>query len=222
MAAWFTLGRLSRMLPLLSITSPMLTGISSRLKTESFCSILSSRTRKLSCFRPSANRPRSSNTVVCSTTRLTSTRILESCPLLAPGGGGTLGVVGICAIAPRHNTSVENASRGTKYGRERTDCLVARGVVASLRVYVERRQPLGCAQLDLDFSPPRIMCLIAWPISQDILVSQLHADFRCDVRKLIQVLDREYAAARHFRDFPQQRRTIEFFRRTIAIPKRVK
>src|ERR1700686_4594753 len=185
------------MLPLLSITSPMLTGISSRLKTESFCSTLSSRTRKLSCFSPSAKRPRSSSTVVCSTTRLTSTRILDSCPPPASGGGGgALGGVGICASAPTHTTSAKNANKARKCGGEVNGFLVARGVVASLRVYVERRKPLGCAQLDLNFSPARIMCLIAWPISQDILVSQLHADFRCDVRKLIQVLDREYTAAR--------------------------
>src|SRR5579864_2614781 len=211
------------MLPLLSITRPMLTGISSRLKTESFCSILSSRTRKLSCFNPSAKRPRSSSTVVCSTTRFTSTRILESCPLVAPGGGGgTLGAVGICASAAAQKRTAENATNVRAPGSTQGKLLVAWRVVTSLRVHVERRKPFRRAQLDLDFSPARIMCLIARPISQDILVSQLHANFRCNVRKLVQVLDREYPAARHFRDFAQQRRTVELFRRTIAVTKRIK
>src|SRR6266446_237942 len=226
MAAWFTRGRLSRMLPLLSITKPMLTGMSSRLKTESFCSTLSSSTRKLSCFRPSAKRPRSSITVVCSTTRLTSTRILESWPTLGwpGGGGGALGTAGICASAtPRPKRRVKETTRVRKAWRDERDARsVAGSVVARFRVHVEGRKPLGRAELDLDLSPARVMRLIAWTISQDILVSQLHADFRCNVRKFVQILDRENAAARHFRNFAQQRRTVEFFRRTIAVTKRVK
>src|SRR6266446_4412053 len=226
MAAWFTRGRLSRMLPLLSITKPMLTGTSSRLKTESFCSTLSSKTRKLSCFKPSANRPRSSITVVCSTTRLTSTRILESWPEVAcpGGGGGAPGTDGICASAiPTPKSAANETSRARKPRRKDTDAgSVAWSVVARLRVHVEGRKPLGRTQLDLDFSPARVMRLIAWPISQDILISQLHADFRCNVRKFVQILDRENAAARHLRNFAQQRRTVEFFRSTIAVTKRVK
>ena len=47
-AAAFTCARFSRMLPLLSITRPIVTGTSCCVKTEIFCSILSSKTRKLS------------------------------------------------------------------------------------------------------------------------------------------------------------------------------
>src|SRR6202020_2692296 len=166
------------MLPLLSITSPMLTGISSRLKTDSFCSTLSSRTRKFSSFNPSTNRLRSSSTVVCNTTRFTSTRILGSVGACWPGGSGCeLGTEGICESAGKPDSASAHTATIKDVGSEkRAAASVTRRVVASLRVNVERREPLGCAQLDLDFSPACVMCLIAWPISQDILITQLHAD----------------------------------------------
>src|SRR6266704_3304716 len=73
-------------------------GTSSRLKTDSFCSTLSSKTRKFSDLRPSAKRWRSSRTVVCKTTRFTSTLILEPCLAALgswPGGGGAGVGIGI-------------------------------------------------------------------------------------------------------------------------------
>ena len=76
MAAAFTCGRLARMLPLLSTTRPKLTGTSSCLKTESFCSTLSSKTLKFSSFRPGTNALRSFSTEACRTTRLTCVLIL--------------------------------------------------------------------------------------------------------------------------------------------------
>src|SRR5690348_11539244 len=195
MAAAFTRGRLSRMLPLLSITSPMLTGMSSRLKTESFCSTLSSKTRKLSCFRPSANFPRSSITVVCSTTRLTSTRILLSWLDGWFGGGGCAGAVGSCAAdgATLHRRT-HTTTKAKRTGVNLRAALMAWGVIASLRVNVERRKPFWRAQLDLDLSPARIVCFVTWAISEDILISQLHADFRRDIRQFVQILDGENAA----------------------------
>ena len=55
--------------------------------------------------------------------------------------------------------------------------LVAGGVVAGLGVDVEGRESLGGAKLDFDFAPARVMNFVTRPISQNILVSQLHADF---------------------------------------------
>src|SRR5216684_4592295 len=186
MAASLTRGRLSRMLPLLSMTSPMLTGTSSRLKTESFCSTLSSKTRKFSGLRPSANRWRSSTTVVCKTTKLTSTLMLEPClPELAswPGGGGGAGLeTGSWAKAGPAKT-VAAQTRQTKRERARMKKLrrwknsVAGGVIASLGIDAERRKPLGRAQLDLELAPASVVSLVAWSIAEDILISQLHADF---------------------------------------------
>src|SRR3981081_3374110 len=100
---------------------------------------------------------------------------------------------------PTPKRRANETSRAKKPWREERDAeSVAGSVVASLRVDVERRKPLGRTQLDLDFSPARIMRLIAWPISQDILVSQLHADFRRNIRKLIKVLNSKDAATGHF------------------------
>src|ERR1700730_10998980 len=220
------------MLPLLSMTSPMLTGTSSRLNTASFCSTLSSRTRKLSCFNPSANRPRSSSTVVCNTTRLTSTLMLCPCPLLAvcPGGAGCAFGIGICAndASPNAHTSIaaKNAKRNCRGECFVKRCvakkLVARRVVSRLGIHTKRRQPLRRAPFNLNLPPARSVCFVAWPLSDDILVSQLHADFCRDVRKLVEFLDREDSPASHLRNFPKERRTVQFFRCAIAISERVK
>src|SRR5262245_36389323 len=179
--------------PLLSITRPMLTGTSSRLKTESFCSALSSNTRKFSSFRPSTNFPRSSSTVVCSTTRFTSTLMLPPCWLDWPGGAG-------CACGKLSGLScartVEDAK--SKNARERAgsrNCtplkgrLVAGSVIAGFGEYIEGRQALGSAQLDLDLAPARVMNLVARMVSQNILVTQLHANLGGDVREILKPLD---------------------------------
>src|SRR5579864_1661855 len=179
MAASFTRGRLSRMLPLLSMTNPMLTGMSSRLKTESFCSALSSKTRKFSSLRPSAKRPRSSRTVVWRTTRLTSTLMLEPWPPVGAWFGGGGGAVGIWAYEVRGISATPQIS--SKKAAERTilrrDNLMTGRVVARLGIDRERREASGCAQFDFDFAPARVVSSVAWVISNDILVSQLHADF---------------------------------------------
>src|SRR5450432_2668746 len=99
---------------------------------------------------------------------------------------------------------------------------IARRVVSRLGINAERRQSLRRAQLNLNFSPSRVVCFVAWPVSDDILVSQLHADFRRDVRKLVEFLDGEYSSSRHLRNLTQERRAVEFFRRAGAISKRVK
>src|SRR4029077_1795276 len=171
-----------RMLPLLSMTNPMLTGTSSRLKTESFCSTLSSKTRKFSGLRPSAKRWRSSITVVCKTTRSTLKVNFEPCwPALGswPGGGGAELGTGTWAKAAEAKTAVaqiirHKARREGKTGRKNS---VAGGVVAGLGIDAERRQSLGRAQFDFELAPARVVGLVAWSIAEDILVSQLHADF---------------------------------------------
>src|SRR4029077_20427078 len=75
-----------------------------------------------------------------------------------------------------------------------------------------RRKPAGSAQLDFDFAPARVVGPVAWSIAEDILVSQLHADFGGDIRQLFNLFHVENAAAGHFRYFIEKRGTIEFFR----------
>src|SRR5262249_51999187 len=208
------------MLPLLSMTSPMLTGKSSRRKTETFCSTLSSNTRKFSAFNPSANRWRSSRTVVCSTTRLTL--VMMRAPswlalVFCPGGGG--GVTGICenvGVAKRSAPAETIAARAARARGRRRKFLVAGGVISRLGKDGERRQSSGRANLDFELSPSRVVYLVAWSIAENILVSQLHADFCGDIRKVFQSFDIEYPPARHFCYFREKRRAVEFLRRSVT------
>src|SRR5229473_3322232 len=184
-AAVFTRSRLSRMLPLLSITSPTLTGMSSRLNRASFCSTLSSRTRKLSsCFCAGG--------AVC-------------CP-------GSCGGAGCCAWAPLPVHTPASASRMREVKRETRFSLVAGGIVARLGVHVEGGQSPGRAQLDLDLPPAGIALMIACLISQNILIAQLHSDFRRRIGQVVQVLHRENPPAGQLRQFAQQRMPVQFFR----------
>src|SRR5271165_6399022 len=229
------------MLPLLSMTRPMLTGMSSRLKTESFCCALSSKTRKFSSLRPSAKRPRSSRTVVCRTTKFTLTEIGAPGPEFCPGGGGGGGVAGngFCAKAAVANTQTADATSSDGVSRRRMLApetkdaglktratkalrLVAGCVVAGLVVYRERWQAAGGAELDFNLAPARVVRFVAWMISQDILISQLHADLGSDVRQIFQLFHRENAPTGQFRDFAEQGRPVALFQRAIAIADRIK
>src|SRR5208337_748583 len=147
--------------------------------------------RKLSCVRPSTNLPRSSRTVVWSTTRLTfSLMRLPVCPLpesWSGGGGGGIVCTGICARdGPAKKSRVSDKARPAKNierGIRRSS--VRRRVVTGPGVNGKRRKALGWGQFDLDFAPPGVMDVVAWPVSQNILISQLHADLGRNVRKII-------------------------------------
>src|SRR5580765_7757411 len=183
--------------PLLSMTKPMLTGTSSRLKTESFCSALSSNTRKFSSLRPSTNLPRSSRTVVCRTTRLTSTLMRPPCwAAVWPGGSGcefgrARGLT--CAKRgealrirkPAHRISAGKIARAKE--TEKFRLLMAGSVVAGFGVNTKGREPFGCTQFDFDLAPACVMHFVARMVSQNILVTQLHANFSGDVRKIFEL-----------------------------------
>lgn len=77
-------------------------------------------------------------------------------------------------------------------------------VVACFRVNTEGRKPLRSAQLDLDLPPARIVSLVAWVVSQNILVAQLLADLRSDVGQVVQILYGEGASTGQFGHFAQQ------------------
>ena len=72
-AALATRSLFSRMLPLVSITSPTLMGTSSWRKREISCSTPSSKTRKCSCSSPCTGSPSRSSTDTGSNTSSTST-----------------------------------------------------------------------------------------------------------------------------------------------------
>src|ERR1700680_933898 len=85
-----------------------------------------------------------------------------------------------------------------------TESLLCRRVVARLSVNVERWKSFGREQLNFDFSPGTIVTHIAWFISEDILVTQLHSNFGGDVGKIAQAGDWEYETTRHFSEFGKQ------------------
>ena len=62
---------------------------------------------------------------------------------------------------------------------------VSRRVVSGFGIRGERGQALRSAKLDLNLAPARVVNVIAWFVSEDILVAQLHADFGCNVRQII-------------------------------------
>src|SRR5882762_3965653 len=66
------------------------------------------------------------------------------------------------------------------------------------------------------------MGLIAWVVSQNILVAQLLTDFRCDVRQIVWVACREGPSTCEFRDFSEQLRSVELLDRLSAVAYRIK
>ena len=73
------------------------------------------------------------------------------------------------------------------------------------------------AQLDLDFSPARVVCFVAWPISQNILISQLHGDFFGGIGKLIEILYCKEAATRHLRNLREEGWPVELLGRSATV-----
>src|SRR6266571_1842149 len=227
-AAAFTWGRLSRMLPLLSITKPKLTGTSSCLKTESFCSILSSNTRKLSCFNPGTNMLLSLSTEACKTTRLTWDWILYcpgwvSCETLGAAGwveGETCGC-DCCASAPVARHTPIPARKNVMRKAARRPRLLVGSVVAGLRKYVKGREPFGWFELDLDLSPNAVALRVARFVSQNILVTELHPDFCGDIGQFAEIANGKNSSSGHLCHFRKQRRAIELFVCSRTNPNRV-
>src|ERR1700674_402615 len=136
-----------------------------------------------------------------------------------PGGGGGGVETGICAEAENG----EKTSAQSKPAKRKVRViwipsgLMAGGVVAGFCVDVERRQSFRRMHLDFNFAPTSIVRFITRPVSQNILIAQLHADFRGDVRQIIQILDGKDSPPGHFRDFRQQRGTVQFFRSAVPV-----
>src|SRR4029077_1321676 len=82
--------------------------------------------------------------------------------------------------------------------------LLSRRVVSRLGVNVKWRKPFGREQLDLDFAPGAIVTHIAWFISEDILVTQLHSNLSGNIGQVAQAGDGEDAATGHLREFRKQ------------------
>src|SRR5207245_5333155 len=138
--------------------------------------------------------PRSYTTETCRKSRLTFFLMEESDD--SEGTGGAEGCEGRWA----RSAGAERA-RITAATRVHGDSLLSRRVVSRLGVNVEGRKPFGGEQLDFDFPPGAIVTCIAWFISQDILVTQLHSNLGGNIGHIAQAGDWEAAHTRHFCEF---------------------
>lgn len=77
--------------------------------------------------------------------------------------------------------------------------LLSGGVVSGFCVNIEGREAFWGMQSDFDLSPDAVVFIIARFVAQNILVSQLHPDFRRDVRQLVNVPNREDSSTGHLR-----------------------
>src|SRR5277367_948814 len=94
-----------------------------------------------------------------------------------PGGGGGLGEVefgtGFCANAPE--PARRNASSAKTIASWKP--LMAGREISAPSVNRERRKAARRAKLELDLAPFTILGVIGRPVSDDILIAQLHAYF---------------------------------------------
>src|ERR1700738_5120522 len=95
-------------------------------------------------------------------------------------------------------------------------------VVARLCVNAETRGPVWRADLDRDLSPPRIMRLITWVVSQNVLAVQLSSNLCSNFCRLIRIAHGEGASAGQFCQFREQQGSVEFLQRSAVIRRRVK
>src|SRR5580658_4807078 len=177
-AAAATLGRFSRMLPLLSIMIPIDTGTSSRLKIFSGCSTLSSYTLNADCGRLVISLPLLSITLTCSGTSFVSlVKTAGSSGAAACAGGG------VCpkAIVPQKMAA--------------TNRLLRRCIISSTECWLERRQAHRLYQLNLHPPVFSILDQIFRRIAENVLIPQFKPDLGRHVRQFRQVVDAEILAA---------------------------
>src|ERR1700722_8666264 len=210
------------MLPLFAIPRPMVTGISAREKNHKFCSMPPSETLKFPSRKSATNWPRSSETVTCSTTSSVFWMIFFgpfSCPGVGGGGGRGVGARiggGFCAQAgelAHTTTTAKNKTFITKTGR----ALMPRREISALSGNGERWHSFRRVEPDFNFAPFAVVRPLAWPISKNILIAQLHAYFCSDIGQLAHVFHREHAAAGHHRQIAQKSGAFPFLRRGASI-----
>src|SRR5581483_8062752 len=85
-------------------------------------------------------------------------------------------------------------------------------VIAGFGGNAERREAGGRHKPDFDLSPFAVASGIAGAIAEQVLISQLKADFGSGRREVLDVADGEGAAAAGLADAPQQARTRRLFR----------
>src|SRR5581483_11742647 len=206
-AAAATLARLSRMLPLLSITSPMDTGTSSCLNSVITCGVPFSATLKLFCLRSVTRCPLRSTTVVLQITRRVSTR--NTCPISS--GLAAAGFFACCcaytAAAARDTINADTIA-GVLLFRWR--------IIAQSPKRTKWRQAARLHYCHLNMPVLPIVLLVLGRITQNILIAEFDSDLGRDVGQFVQVLHGILSAASLLRNLGEQRRSGRLFRGTAA------
>src|ERR1700722_8282268 len=142
-----------------------------------------------------------------------------SCPGVGGGGGrggGTRIGGGVCPQAPGLAHTAADANNkicSMKTGR----ALMARREISALSGNCERWHSFGRVEPDFNFAPFAVVRSLAWPISENILIAQLHAYFCSDIGQLAHVSHREHAAAGHHRQIAQKSGAFPFLGRGASI-----
>src|SRR5579859_6791191 len=193
-----TLARLSRMLPLLSMTMPIDTGISSRRKILMVCSTLFSSTLKADSGKVVTSFPLLSSTLACTTTRRVSAVNTNS----SPAGGFAGGALWPRSTAADSAHALQNLLRGS--------------IISGPEHGPELRQASGFLEPHLDAAVLPVAYRIFGTVSQHVLVAQLDPDLCRDIGKLRQVVHGESPAAGLLGQLVQQARAVHFLERPAA------
>src|ERR1019366_7752673 len=157
------------MLPLSSISMPMVTGTSAWENCVRVWGAPSSKTRKSLRLRSFTTRSLLSTTVACRTTSLTSTLMVYSLFFLSTEGVWAFAgfAVWACNGAAEHKSRIRSPPPTSWLRRFR---LLRRRIVPSSRIDLQRRLSFGGAQFYPDAAPAAVADQVRGLISQHVLV----------------------------------------------------
>src|ERR1022692_3984216 len=208
-AAASTLARLSRMLPLLSMISPMETGTSSRRKTLIACAAPFSVTVKASCARVVTRRPFLSTTVVWQTTSRVSARKTAG-PVCCAHNAAAIATSATPAMRNRLGTPRKNAPASGRWQAKACPTLAGARVasvghalacpswscpallcgriVALFPKWPQERHAVRLHQPDLDPAVLAVAGQVLGGVAEDVLVAQLDSDLGRHVGQFIEII----------------------------------
>src|SRR5215475_8841451 len=119
---------------------------------------------------------------------------------------------GPCWATIRVGPQAKNATTSKELETIPTTVLPRRCIVSRFGVNVQMRQTLGRNELYLDLAPVAILGLVAWTISQHILVAQLDSNFGGYIGQFIGIVQGKHASTGNIADLGQQGRAGDFLR----------
>src|SRR5262249_8435375 len=117
---------------------------------------------------------------------------------------------GPCWATMRVGPQAKNAATSKELETIPTTVLPRRCIVSRFGVNVQMRQTLGRNELYLYLAPVAILGLVAWTISQHILVAQLDPNFGGYIGQFVGIVQSKHTAAGHIADLGEQGRAGDF------------